>query len=283
MSATFHSVLREAAGLGGFTLAQLTTSATTQFRTFINRRVREQFQFAWWSEAMASEVRYYRPVYAATTTYAADDEVYYDGRYYTALAATTNNLPTLTDYWSPVTELDAYILREQPGLDPIGAVRLVSRDDPRTTRDPRPVPFRLIGDCLQILGEDVLSSVYVWYRAPAATFLGDNFSTEATYTAGAIVYFTGTEFSDYEGDFWECLSATNAGESPLTTPAKWSLVAFPEWLRASVAAAAYADWLRHDGNPEVARLEEAEAQRLLLQAFHRDVPAQRQTTRSAGV
>lgn len=35
----------------------------------------------------------------------------------------------------------------------------------------------------------------------------------------------------FQGDFWECVSAAAAGESPATHPAKWNLLALPEeWL-----------------------------------------------------
>jgi hypothetical protein len=102
-----------------------------------------------------------------------------------------------------------------------------------------------------------------------------------TYAVGEVAYYE-SDTVDYEGDFWICLTATTAGQDPEDTPAKWERVAFPAWLRSSVAQAAYADFLRNDGNPEVARLEDAEAQRILMKASHRDGPAQRQLLRSSG-
>lgn len=279
----FQTVLREAAGLSGFTLSQLTATPKAQLRTFINRRAREYWRKWWWNQLMHAELRYYRDAYASGTAYATDAEVYYSttGKYYAALQSTTGNAPTNTTYWEEITDLDAYILLEQTDQEAIGSVRQLSPDNPLTTRAPRVQPFRLSGDRIWVVGESVPSSVYVWFREPAPNWLGDDFSTTTAYTAGQVMYYEGAG-ADYEGDFWTALSTTTAGQDPEDTPAKWERIAFPEWLREPVAQAAYADFLRQDGSPEVARLEDAEAQRLLLQAIHNDSAAQRQILRSSG-
>lgn len=279
---SFQNVLREAAGLAGFTLARLSATPETQFRTFINRRAREQWAKHWWNQLMHAEERFYRDAYDATTAYATGDEVYYAGAYYRALSATTANLPTNATYWEQITDLDAYLELEQANQEPIGTVRLVARDNPLTTREPRPLPFRLSGTRLWVLGDDVPASVYVWYREPAPYWLGDDFDAGATYAAGQVIYYEGAGV-DYDGDFWTCLATTTAGQDPEDTPAKWERIDFPAWLCAPVAQAAFADWVRQDGNPEAARLEDSEAQRLLLQAIHNDGPAQRQIPMRAAV
>lgn len=279
----FQTVLREAAGLAGFTLAQLTSTPKTQLRTFINRRTREYWEHWWWNQIMHAEERFYRPDYDAVETYAAGDEVYYPttGKYYTALQATTANLPTDTTYWEEASDLDAYILLEQDDEEPIGTVRMVSPDNPLKVDNPRKQLFRPMGDKIQVLGASVPASVYVWFREPAPNWLGDDFDAEEIYTAGRVVYFEG-DGVDYEGDFWTCLSTTTAGQDPEDTPAKWERIDYPAWLRAPAAQAAFADWLRQDGSPEAAKLEDAEAKRLLLSAIHRDGPAQRQLGRTSG-
>jgi hypothetical protein len=279
----FHSVLREAAGLAGFTLAQLTATPKTQLKTFISRRGREYWDHWWWNQIMHAELRYYRDAYDAATAYAEDDEIYYSttGLYYICILASTGNAPTNTTYWEEVTELDAYIELAQTGQEEIGTVRLLSPDNPLEEREPRVQPFRLIGEKIQVLGVDVPASVYVWFREPAPTWLGDDFDATATYAVGEVMYYEGAGV-DYEGDFWTCLTATTAGQDPEDATAKWERIGFPKWLREPVAQAAYADWLRQDGNPEAARLEDSEAQRLLIRAIHRDGPAQRQLLRAAG-
>lgn len=277
----FQTVLREAAGLAGFTLSQLTDTPKAQLRTFINRRAREAWRKAWWAQLMHAELRYYRNEFDAATAYAAGDEVYYNGGYYRARATTTANLPTNATYWETITDLDAYVLLEQDDQEAIGEVRQLSQDNPLTTAVPRQIPFRLAGDRIWVLGENAPASVYVWFREPAPTWLGDDFSATSTYSAGKVIYYEGSGV-DYEGDFWRCLATTTANQTPESAAAKWERIEFPSWLRECVAQAAYADWVRQDGNPEAARLEDAEAQRLLLQAIHNDTAAQRQITRSSG-
>lgn len=280
----FQTVLREAAGLAGFTLAQLTSTPKTQFRTFINRRTREYWDHWWWNQIMHAEERFYRPDYDAGTTYDAGDEVYYPttGKYYVAILEGTGNAPTNTTYWEEAgDDFDPYILLEQDDERAIGTVRMMSVDNPLKVRNPRSWPFRPMGDQLQVLGEDVPASLYVWFREPAPNWLGDDFDAAETYAAGEVVYYEGTG-ADFEGDFWTCLASTTAGQDPEDTPAKWERIDYPAWLRSPAAQAAYADWIRQDGGVEAAKLEDSEAQRLLLKAIHRDGPAQRQLTRSSG-
>ncbi len=283
----YQQVLREAAGLAGFTLDQLSATPKTQLKTFISRRAREYWRRGWWAQLMHAEERFYRSDYAAGTTYATGDQVYYatTAKYYEALQATTGNLPTNATYWEEVTELDAYVALAQAGENEIGDVRLVSPDNPAEIHDPRTQPFRLIGDRIYILGEDVPSSVYVWYREPAPRWIGDDFDATAAYGVGEIVYYESDPADydpDFEGDFFECVATTTAGQSPETVAASWSRIEFPAFLAESVAQAAYADFVRQDGNPAVARLEQSEAERLLLLALHRDGPAQRQISRATG-
>jgi hypothetical protein len=279
----FNSVLREAAGLAGFTLEQLTATAKTQLRTFINRQAASAWEHAWWNQLMHAEERFYRPAYDASTTYAEDDEVYYatTGLYYRATAAGSAHVPTDTNYWEEITDLTAYIELEQDGEEPIGTVRLISQDDPSEVADPRPLRFRLIASRIYVLGDPVPDSVYVWFRESVPSWLGDDFDAAVTYEADEIVYFEGTT-ADFVGDFWKCTVGTLAGESPESAPTKWERVEFPAWLQIPVAQAAYADWLRQDGNPEAARIEAGVALQYLLKAVHRDGPAQRQLLRAVG-
>jgi hypothetical protein len=279
----FNSVLRETAGLAGFTLGQLTSSVKTQLRTFINRQAASAWEHAWWSQLMHAEERFYRPAYDAGATYAVDDEVYYatTGLYYRATASGSAHAPTDTNYWEEITDLAAYIDLEQDGEEPIGTVRLLSKDDPTEVDEPRSVRFRLIARRIYVLGDPVPSSVYVWFREPVPSWLGDDFDATVANEVDDIVYFEGTT-SDFVGDFWKCTVGTLAGESPESAPTKWERVEFPAWLQTSVAQAAYSDWLRQDGNPEAARIEQAVALQYLLKAVHRDGPAQRQLLRAAG-
>lgn len=279
----FQTVLREAAGLAGFTLSQLSASPKAQLRTFIDRRTRQYWEKWWWNQLMHAEERAYRDAYDAAVTYAADDEVYYatTDKYYLALQSTVGNAPTNATYWEEITDLDAYIELEQDGQTVIGTVRQLSPDNPLEVDQPRDKRFRLLGDRIQVLGENVPATLYVWFRERAPHWLGEDFDAAETYGVGEVAYYEG-EGADYEGDFWRCLSTTAAGEDPEDTPAKWERIEYPAWLASAAAQAAYADWVRQDGGGQAAKLEDSEANRLLLEAIHSDGPAQRQLLRAAG-
>lgn len=279
----YQTVIDQAAALAGFTTSTLTTSPKGILRTFINRRLKSAWDKYWWPELMRAELRYYRAAYDAGTAYTAGNQVYYSttGLYYQATDSTTGNAPTDTNYWSQLTDLDPYIALEQTGQTAIGTVRSVYKDDPEAVHRPRRVLFRMAPAGIQVLGEDVPSSVYVWFRTRCPVLLGTDFSASTAYTAGQTVYYTSSTY-DYDGDWWVCQSTTSAGETPESTPAKWTRQEFPAWLRDCVAQAAYADWLRQDGTPEAARLEEATAMQFLFEAYHNAGPAQRQISHAAG-
>ena len=62
----------------------------------------------------------------------------------------------------------------------------------------------------------------------------------------------------FSGDFYQATANTNAGESPLTTPSKWSLVKIPAQWRWLLTRLTYAHLLELDGQGD-----KAEQQRTL--------------------
>ena len=56
----------------------------------------------------------------------------------------------------------------------------------------------------------------------------------------------------FNGDFWQCVTATNPGESPATAPAKWRRIAIPKTWRQVLAKLAYANLLELDGQTDKA-------------------------------
>lgn len=171
-----------------------------------------------------------------------------------------------------LTKFDPYVSRTQAGQTAIGDFLGIFLDNPTTWPDPRRVPFRLdgLGAHVQtaprgrqwqrgIVVETVPNLVYVKFRIPCPDFHGAVFDAGATYTAGSdYVYFAGST-TDLEGDFWLCAVNTSAGQSPQTTPASWTRLEFPNWLRTPVARRAFADWLRYCGQRVEARSEDASA------------------------
>ena len=65
------------------------------------------------------------------------------------------------------------------------------------------------------------------------------------------------------GDFWECIEATTAGQSPATHPAKWSKKEIPYIFGTYVSRGMYADWMRSELQVEASQIAEAEAQAML--------------------
>jgi hypothetical protein len=263
MPATYQSVVEEAASLAGLDLANLSTHEVTFFNRAINRRVRFAWDWWWWAPAMRIEQRFYRPVFNPATAYTLGAEVVYDYAYYILTAASsTGNLPTDTDYWSPIPDLDAYIPLDQADETPIGTVRTVWTAHP-TTGYAQKLAFRITTRGIEFFSSlSVVPSVWVEFKTVLPAWTGAVWSNGATYAADTVVLFPGTTLG-YEGDYYTCVSVTTAGQSPLTHPAKWSKVEFPDYLARAVAFGAYSDWLRAERRPDEAQAEEGQMYNLL--------------------
>ena len=76
----------------------------------------------------------------------------------------------------------------------------------------------------------------------------------------------------HNGDFYQCITATAAGESPTTTPASWARVRIPRKFRWVLAQLTYAHLLELDGQLDkalVVRERALAAQRIGLDALIR--------------
>jgi hypothetical protein len=70
------------------------------------------------------------------------------------------------------------------------------------------------------------------------------------------IYFT-------DGEFYQCVTATNAGETPTTHPAKWRRIQIPKQFRRVLAKLTFANLLEIDGQKDKALVEMNAAQTLL--------------------
>jgi hypothetical protein len=73
----------------------------------------------------------------------------------------------------------------------------------------------------------------------------------------------------FNGDFYQCATATNAGESPATAPAKWRRVNIPQDWRWFLTQLTYAHLLELDGQTDKAattRTKALESDRIGLTA-----------------
>lgn len=246
-------------GLAGFVVEQLTSTPLTQFKVKLNARLKTAWEHYWWPELMRSELRYYRDAYSSATTYAVGAQVYYatTGAYYECILISTANAPSNATYWTQTMDLSAYISLDQTGQTAIGQVRGVYVDDPMSVEDPRRLPYLLGSTGIQVIGDTVPKSVYVWFQLRPNEFLGADYSATAIYASGSTRYYASTT-AGYEGDYWVTTATTAAAESPESAAAKWSRLEFPIWLREAVAHGTYTDWLRLDGAADLALAEDGE-------------------------
>lgn len=274
MPTTYQSVVEEAASLAGLDLQNLTTHEVTFFNRAINRRVRFAWDWWWWPPVMLIEQRFFRPVYNPATAYTLGAEVVYDYAYYILTAASsTGNLPTDTAYWSPVPDLDAYIPLAQEDETVIGTVRNVWTAHP-TTGYAQKLAFKITARGIEFLCSlSVVPSVWVEFKTVLPSWTGTVWASGSTYAVGARVLFPGTPLG-HEGDYYEVITATTAGQSPLTHQAKFSLIEFPAYLAKPVAMGAYSDWLRAERRPGEAEAEEAQVYNY-LQRERDNYPAER--------
>jgi len=74
---------------------------------------------------------------------------------------------------------------------------------------------------------------------------------------------------DGVGDWYRCVSATLAGESPKTNPEKWVKVSIPSIFERFIVLEACVALLGGDGQSDKRALYQAQANALLLELVHR--------------
>lgn len=131
-------------------------------------------------------------------------------------------------------------------------------------------------------------TVYAEYRTKRPELVGDLYAPTIAYSVGAQVYFdSGSNTGTYTpvagkphyGNFYNCLEATTAGQSPSTHPAKWQIVQIPYLFASYAARGAFSDWLKSELQLEAAQVAEAEAQNTLTEAIDIILRQQKQVNR----
>jgi hypothetical protein len=152
------------------------------------------------------------------------------------------------------------------------------------------ISFRLYddGSIQKLVFSTDPGTVYGEYRIKRPELVGDLYSATVGYSVGAQAYFdsgsnTGTYIpvagKPHYGNFYNCIDATTAGQSPSTHPAKWQLVQIPYLFAAYAARGAFADWLKSELQMEVAQVAELEAQNTLVEAIDIILRQQKQVNR----
>lgn len=241
----FSTILFEALQFSGNDRSVITPRGFSQFRDFINARLR----FAWEAFDWPDVVRLQELTVSVN-----------DGDTTAALPANAGHV------------LGVYL------SNPLKSTRAVS------------IPYRLFdyGNGVVLNFPTDPDAAWAEYRLRPPSLTGDLYSNTVFYVIGSQVYFdsgsgTGTfqpmPGRPYNGNFYNCIVATNAGETPLTHPAKWQKVEIPYAFSNYLARAAYSDWLRSEMQPDVAQIAEQEAESLLVQLIDVVVRQQRQNGR----
>jgi len=282
LATSYARLLARTLALSGTQASTTDSTDLAQIASLIAGRARAAWEHYWWPETMTSEARPYRAAYAAGTAYAEDDEVYYPttGLYYIALGSTTGNAPTDATYWEQLLDLEpAEVPYTATGFSAIGKVRQVSASDPQAGAGARSLPFALTGTGVRVIGSTVPTLPYVWYQLRAPELSGADYSAAATYAADDRIYFaSGT--GSYEGDYWTCLSATTAGQSPITHASKWSRQEIPAFLVDTIAYGTAADLMRAGGKADLAPYLEDKSETALVREQSKVMAMQRQTASS---
>jgi hypothetical protein len=232
---------------------------------------------AYWAESLNA---YSGSNYSASTAYLKGDTAYYPptDRFYRCHTDSTGNLPTDTTYWSILTEFDRYIAWAQTGkTDLTGATVLgVYTLSPRLSTTGRDLTFTLSSAGIQV--PEPASICFVEYRQKPPQLYGDLFSTSAVYTANSDQIYYSSATTD--GNFYDCIVTTTAGQDPDDTAASWSVVNIPADFERYLVHGAAADWWLHEKEWEQANREEAAAMDALSDQSSRLINQSGQRTRT---
>ena len=123
----------------------------------------------------------------------------------------------------------------------LGDVLAVTKNHPITDLNPTPIPYEMGPAGLYLKDSDYADAeVYVTYRREAPQFTATTYSSATAYAVDEVMYFT-------DGDCYKCVSATTAGQTPVTHAAKWEKQDLLALLAEPVKQAALAEALREDG------------------------------------
>lgn len=162
--------------------------------------------------------------------------------------------------------------------------------DPLLTTRAMPLSYRIYNDgsvVKLVFGSDP-STVWGEYRVKKPDLTGDIWDSSVAYSVGAQAYFdsgsnTGTAVpvpgKPHYGNFYECLTATTAGQSPSTHPAYWQKKELPYVFGSYISRGMYSDWLRSEMQIELAQIAEAEAASFLEMEVDKVLRQQKQSNR----
>jgi hypothetical protein len=190
--------------------------------------------------------------YLGTTIYALAAQVSYGGKNYQmhTVSGVAGTLPTDTTHWAELLDFNPYIALDQTWqAQEIGDVLECWNLNPQVTTRAERLTWFLSNNGIQVES----SATYAWvdFRIPCPRLKGDVWDADETYSVGDQVYS--------EPNFYDCIVATAAGQSPITTPTSWSIVSLPDDFEQYLICGAAADWERSRANAELANFHEGMA------------------------
>jgi hypothetical protein len=157
-----------------------------------------------------------------------------------------------------IVPFDAYVSYTQPGLNALGTVTAAYTANPRVTTRGHELNWSLSDNGVQV--HSPCPFVWLDYRLRCVKLSGDIWRGDLGYAAGVQVYYSSPVTPD---NFYTCVTATNAAESPDTTPAKWLVVAIPRIFHKYLVLGTAADWLKSGLNASNTTQELQQAQMML--------------------
>lgn len=175
----------------------------------------------------------------------------------------------------------------QAGEPEIDAFYTAWRNAPYSANSPTKIGYSITNNGIQLIGSTwnngylltpsgittttsgmagvLANPVYIYYRVAPFSYFGAAWTAILTYAIGDIVQFTNATSGVI--NYYTCLAATTAGQSPVTNPSSWQLNWIPDILFQYCVYKGYADWLRTDGQFDKANAQEGLAQTILENEF----------------
>ncbi len=228
--------------------ATISAAQKAQIAEFINERVKEGWERAFWPEVMLSEQRQYRPTWDSVENYATGDEVYHEDaagneKYWVSLqdGNIAKDPDTESAWWR---EAGADFLRtisfQQQGETEIGAVdcrNCVFTKDPRVNRFAgRIEQVILYEDGILINSDTAPARPWIWFRPPPPEYSLTDWSGATAYAIGDLVYYAAS------GESYKALKPST-NKNPYSETEDWRPVDFPAFLRTYVKYGAHAEYL----------------------------------------
>jgi hypothetical protein len=162
---------------------------------------------------------------------------------------------------SNTTSVDSLVAWEQTGEEIMDVVFTVWRNSPLLSIYPTTQGYSLTPSGIQLISAGTTTSytngvatmpsfpvsnnpVFVYYRKSIPSYTGDVYSATDTYVVDEQIYFTN---SLNTGDYYKCIVATTAGQSPDTTAASWEIIPIQDVFFQYCVYQAFGDWLISDG------------------------------------